>query len=56
MERPIWIGLSKVDQVDEDTLDNMLEEMAETFPNIHLRAVGLGDTGLTALTRILCSF
>ena len=57
MERPIWIGLSKVDQVDEDTLDNMLEEMAETFPERPIYALSaLGDIGLTALTRDLMQF
>lgn len=57
MERPIWVGLSKVDQVDEDTLDNMLEEMAETFPERPIYALSaLGDIGLTALTRDLMQF
>ena len=57
MERPIWIGLTKVDQVDEDTLDDMLEEMAETFPERPIYALSaLGDIGLSALTRDLMQF
>ncbi|RZO82364.1 MAG: Obg family GTPase CgtA [OM182 bacterium] len=57
MERPIWIGLSKVDQLDEDTLEPLLAEMAETFPERPIYALSaLGDIGLTPLTRDLMQF
>ena len=32
-ERPIWIALSKVDQLEAEELETMLEAFAETFPS-----------------------
>ena len=57
IERPIWIGLSKVDQLDDEALDTMLQEMAETFPERPIYALSaLGDIGLTTVTRDLMQF
>ena len=57
IERPIWIGLSKVDQLDDEALNIMLQEMAETFPERPIYALSaLGDIGLTTVTRDLMQF
>ena len=57
IERPIWIGLSKADQLDDEALDTMLQEMAETFPERPIYALSaLGDIGLTTVTRDLMQF
>ena len=57
IERPIWIGLSKADQLDDEALDTMLQEMAETFPGRPIYALSaLGDIGLTTVTRDLMQF
>ena len=57
IERPIWIGLSKADQLDDEALDTMLQEMAETFPERPIYALSaLGDIGLTKVTRDLMQF
>ena len=57
IERPIWIGLSKVDQLDDEALDTILQEMAETFPERPIYALSaLGDIGLTTVTRDLMQF
>ena len=57
IERPIWIGLSKVDQLDDEALDTILREMAETFPERPIYALSaLGDIGLTTVTRDLMQF
>ena len=57
IERPIWIGLSKADQLDDEALDTILLEMAETFPERPIYALSaLGDIGLTKVTRDLMQF
>lgn len=49
-QRPIWIALSKVDQLEADALDQMLQEFAQTFPDRPIYAVSsLGDIGLPEL-------
>jgi GTP-binding protein len=53
-ERPIWIALSKVDQLEEQDLDLMLEEFAQMFPERPVYAVSaLADIGLPALCQNL---
>ena len=53
-ERPIWIALSKVDQLEEQDLDLMLKEFAQMFPYRPLYAVSaLADIGLPALCQNL---
>ena len=53
-ERPIWIALSKVDQLEEDELQTMLEEFAETFTDRPIYGVSaLGDIGLPELCQDL---
>ena len=53
-QRPIWIALSKVDQLEIDALDQMLQEFAETFPDRPIYGVSaLGDVGLPELCRDL---
>ena len=57
VERPIWLGLSKVDQLEDEALDILLQEMAETFPERPIYALSaLGDIGLTTVTRDLMQF
>ena len=54
LERPNWIVLSKVDQLDESALEALSARFAAAFPNrlvFHISA--LGDIGLTDLTREL---
>lgn len=49
-QRPIWIALSKVDQLEADALDQMLQEFAQTFPDRPIYAVSsLGDIGIPEL-------
>jgi GTP-binding protein len=53
-ERPIWIALSKVDQLQAQDLDAMLEEFALMFPDRPIFAVSaLADIGLPELCRDL---
>lgn len=53
-ERPIWIALSKVDQLEAEELETMLEAFAETFPERPIYGVSaLGDIGLPELCQDL---
>jgi len=57
IERPIWLALSKVDQLDEEALEALMEEMAETFPDRPVYAVSaLGDIGLDELKNDLMQY
>ena len=50
IERPIWLALSKVDQLDDADLQDLMEEMAETFPDRPVYGISaLGDVGLDEL-------
>ena len=52
--RPIWLALSKVDQLETEDLDLMLEEFAEMFPERPIYAVSaLADIGLPELCQDL---
>ena len=52
--RPIWLALSKVDQLETEDLDLMLEEFAEMFPERPIYAVSaLADIGLPELSQDL---
>lgn len=52
--RPIWLALSKVDQLETEDLDLMLEEFAEMFPERPIYAVSaLADIGLPELCKDL---
>ncbi len=54
LERPIWLVLSKVDQLDDDALAALTERFRGAFPNRQLRHVSaLGDVGLDALKQDL---
>ncbi len=56
-ERPIWLALSKVDQLDQTELDQLLEDFAEMFPDRPLYAISaLGDIGLDDLVSDLMAF
>jgi len=56
-ERPIWLALSKVDQLEKAELDKLLEDFAEMFPDRPLYAISaLGDIGLEDLVRDLMAF
>ena len=53
-ERPIWIALSKVDQLQAPDLDAMLEEFTLMFPDRPIYAVSaLADIGLPELCQDL---
>lgn len=53
-ERPIWIALSKVDQLEAQDLDAMLQEFAETFPDRPIYGVSaLADIGLPEMCQDL---
>tara|TARA_B100000900_G_scaffold412650_1_gene434894 strand:- start:196 stop:1395 length:1200 start_codon:yes stop_codon:yes gene_type:complete len=53
-ERPIWIALSKVDQLQTEELGLMLEEFAQMFPDRPIYAVSaLADIGLPELCQDL---
>lgn len=57
IERPIWVALSKVDQLDDDALGELVQEVEETFPDRPIYAVSaLGDIGLTELKNDLMQF
>ena len=52
--RPIWLALSKVDQLETEDLDLMREEFAEMFPERPIYAVSaLADIGLPELCQDL---
>ena len=52
--RPIWLALSKVDQLETEDLDLMLEEFAQMFPERPIYAVSaLADIGLPELCQDL---
>jgi GTP-binding protein len=56
-ERPIWLALSKVDQLAPAELEHLLEEFAEMFPDRPLYAISaLGDIGLEGLIKDLMVF
>lgn len=56
-ERPTWLALSKVDQIDADTLVWLQGEMREMFPDRPVHAISaLGDIGLETLMAELMSF
>ena len=57
IQRPIWLALSKVDQLDDDDLDALMEEMAETFPDRPVYGISaLGDIGLDELKNDLMQY
>ena len=57
IERPIWLALSKVDQLDDDALNDLLQEMEETFPDRPIYSISaLGDIGLDELKNDLMQF
>jgi GTP-binding protein len=52
MERPLWIALSKVDQLEKDELENLRAVFASKYPDRPVHCISaLGDIGLTELTR-----
>ena len=54
LERPIWIVLSKVDQLEEDALAKLRQQFAEQYPQRPLHCVSaLGDIGLESLCQSL---
>ncbi len=54
LDKEIWIVLSKVDQVDEDPLQGMLEGVREIYPERPVHAVSaLGDIGTRELINAL---
>lgn len=54
LERPIWLALSKVDQLEEADLDAVRKRFAEAFPDRPLYCVSaLGDIGMQSLVRDL---
>ncbi len=54
LERPIWIVLSKVDQLEEDDLQNLCDQVRASYPERPLHAVSaLGDIGLEKLCQDL---
>ena len=51
------MALSKVDQLDDDALGELVQEVEETFPDRPIYAVSaLGDIGLTELKNDLMQF
>lgn len=57
IQRPIWLALSKVDQLDDTDLDGLMEEMAETFPDRPVYGISaLGDIGLDDLKNDLMQY
>ena len=56
-ERPIWIVLSKVDQLDDAALEELLARFSSAFPDRRVYATSaLGDIGLVALVQDLMRF
>jgi GTP-binding protein len=57
IQRPIWLALSKVDQLDDADLEALMEEMAETFPDRPVYGISaLGDIGLDDLKNDLMQY
>jgi len=57
MERPIWIVLSKVDQLEEADVEALAQSFQRAFPARPVHKVSaLGDIGLDTLTRQLMMF
>ena len=57
VERPTWLALSKVDQLEEGALSELLHEMEETFPDRPVYSISaLGDIGLDELKNDLMQF
>ena len=57
LRRPVWLALSKVDQLEADELDELASRMADFFPEREIYQVSaLGDIGLDKLTSDLMSF
>ncbi len=57
IERPIWIALSKVDQLDDEALESLRERFAEAYPDRPIHAISaLGDIGVDALKNALMQF
>ena len=57
IERPIWLALSKVDQLDDEALNDLRQEMEETFPDRPIYSISaLGDIGLDELKNDLMQF
>ena len=56
-ERPIWIVLSKVDQLEDGEVDALRGRFESKYPERKICAVSaLGDIGLTSLTQELMQF
>lgn len=56
-ERPIWIVLSKVDQLEVGALEELRTRFAAQFPDRRLYAISaLGDIGLSELVQDLMQF
>ena len=54
LERPIWMALSKVDQLEDEALDELQQRFAEAFAERPIYSVSaLGDIGLETLVRDL---
>lgn len=54
LERPIWMVLSKVDQLDDNALAQLADKFAEAFPERPLHCVSaLGDIGVQELVQSL---
>lgn len=54
LERPIWIALSKVDQLDQAQLTALETKFSEKYPDRSVHSISaLGDIGLVELTRAL---
>jgi len=54
LERPIWIALSKVDQLDQAQLTALETKFSEKYPDRPVHSISaLGDIGLVELTRAL---
>lgn len=54
MERPIWLVLSKVDQLDDSALETLSTSFKTQFPDRPVLAISaLGDIGLPDLTQAL---
>ncbi len=57
MERPIWIVLSKVDQLEAEELTLLSAKFQQQYPDRPVHQVSaLGDIGLQSLTRDLMQF
>ena len=54
LERPIWVALSKVDQLDEGELATLRTQFVAKYPDRPVHCISaLGDIGLLDLTRAL---